>query len=244
MKQLFFLWAFLVFTAVGFAEDITGDWNGTLQANGVELRLVLHISQDADGNWKATLDSVDQGTNGIPVSSAKLNNSTLSLDVPAVQGTYEGKVNPEASEISGTWTQGMPLELNFHRGGIAAKPAPKPARPSDIDGDWQGTLDTGMGKLRLLLHIVNTQAGLTATMDSVDQKATGLPVTTITRTGRSLKLEMKTIGGAYDGTLSKDLSALDGTWTQGGKSLPLAFERVKSASELAPLPRPQNPVKP
>jgi len=202
MKQLFFLFVFLFFASVCFAQDITGDWNGTLHPNGGELRLVLHISKNSDGSLKATLDSVDQGADGIPVSSATLKDSKLSLDVQAVHGTYEGKVNADASEISGTWTQGMPLDLNFHRGGIARKPAPKAAPPSDIDGDWLGTLDTGVGKLRLVLHIANTDQGLTATVDSIDQGAMALPVTTITRTESSLKFQMKTIGGAYDGTIS------------------------------------------
>jgi fermentation-respiration switch protein FrsA (DUF1100 family) len=168
----------------------------------------------------------------------------LSLDIEAVHGTYEGKVNADASEIAGTWTQSMSLDLNFHRGGIAAKPAPKPAPPSDIDGDWLGTLDTGMGKLRLVLHIANTDQGLTATLDSLDQGAKGLPVTTITRTESALKFRMKTIAGAYDGTISKDLSGFEGTWTQAGKSFPLAFRHVKNAAEIGPRPRPQNPVKP
>ena len=244
MKQLFVLCTFISLAAVSYAQEITGDWNGTLHANGAELRLVLHLSKNPDGSLKATLDSVDQGANGIPVSSATLKDSKLSLAVAAVNGTYEGKVNADASEISGTWTQAMPLELNFHRGGIAAKPAPKPAKPSDIDGDWQGTLDTPKGKLRLVLHIVNTDQGLTATMDSLDQGAMGLPVTTITRTESSLTFEMKTIGGSYDGTIKKDLSGLDGTWKQGGQTLPLAFQRQKNASQLGPRPRPQDPVKP
>src|SRR5215469_6844390 len=231
MKKLLMISALIPFAAISFAEDITGDWNGTLHANGVELRLVLHVSKNSDGSLKATLDSVDQGANGIPVSSAMLKDSKLSLNVQAVQGTYEGKVNADASEISGTWTQGMPLDLNFHRGGIAPKPAPKPAQPSDIDGDWLGTLDSGMGKLRLVLHITNTDQGLTATMDSLDQSAMGLLITTITRTGSLLKFQIKTIGGAYDATISKDLSVLDGTWSQAGKSFPLAFKRVKNASE-------------
>jgi dienelactone hydrolase len=244
MKNLLIMFALILSATISFAEDITGDWNGTLHVNGAELRLVLHINKNPDGSLKATLDSVDQGANGIPVSSATLKDSKLSLDVQAVHGTYEGKVNADGSEIAGTWTQSMPLDLNFHRGGIAAKPAPKPAQPSDIDGDWVGTLDTGMGKLRLVLHIINTDQGLTATMDSLDQGANGLPITTLTREKSSLKFEMKTIGGSYDGTISKDLSALEGTWTQGGQSFPLAFKRGKGASELGPPPRPQNPVKP
>ena len=245
MKNRLATFAFILLsTAVCFAQDITGDWNGTLHANGAELRLVMHLSKNADGTLKATLDSIDQGANGIPVSSATLKDSKLNLDVSAVHGTYDGKVNADASEIAGTWTQGAQLELNFHRGAIAVKPAPKAGKPSDIDGDWLGSLDSGMMKLRLVLHIVNTEDGLTATMDSLDQGANGLPVTTITRNDSSLKFEMKGIGGSYDGTINKDLAGFDGTWKQGGKSFPLAFKRVKNASELEPPRRPQNPVKP
>jgi pimeloyl-ACP methyl ester carboxylesterase len=243
MKQLLAILFTLGAATFSSAQDITGDWNGTLKPGGGELRLVLHITKNADGSLKATLDSIDQGANGIPVNAVTLKDSKLNLNVDAVNGTYEGKVNAAASEIAGTWTQGQPLELNFHRGGIAVKPTPKPAKASDIDGDWLGTLDTGMGKLRLVLHIANTEDGLTATMDSLDQNANGIPVTSITRASASLKFEMKAIGGAYDGTISQDLGTLNGTWTQLGKSWPLAFKRVKNASELE-LRRPQNPVKP
>lgn len=123
------------------------------------------------------------------------------------------------------------------------KPAPKPAKPSDIDGDWLGTLDTGMMKLRLVLHIVNTDQGLTATMDSPDQGANGIPVNSITRTGTEFKFEMKSIGGSYVGTISTDLSTINGTWTQMGKSWPMVLKPLKNKSELE-LKRPQNPVKP
>src|SRR6266568_41891 len=244
MKRLFIISAFiLATTAVSFGQEITGDRNGTLKPGGGELRLVLHITKNADGTLKATLDSIDQGANGIPVSAITLKDSKLNLKVDAVNGTYDGKVNSDASEIDGMWSQGGSLELNFHRGNIAAKPAPKPAKPSDIDGDWLGTLDTGMARLRLVLHITNTGDGLTATVDSLDQNAKGLPVTSITRTGPALTFEMKAIGGAYEGTIAKDLSTFDGTWTQLGRSWPLAFQRVKNASELE-LRRPQNPVRP
>ncbi len=242
MKQVFVILCILSAATVSSGQDIVGDWNGKLKVGEAELRLVLHISKGDDGSLKATLDSIDQGAPGIPVNAITLRDSKLDLTVDAVHGIYAGKVNADASEIDGTWTQGGSLELNFHRGNMAAKPA-KAAKPSDIDGDWMGTLDTGMGKLRLLLHITNTEDGLTATMDSLDQGANGLPVTSITRTGASLKFEMKGIGAAYDGTISADMGTFNGTWTQGDKSFPLAFKRVKNAAELE-LRRPQNPVKP
>ena len=244
MKKMFIIFAFIaVTTSLSFAQDIVGDWNGKLKVGEAELRLVLHVTKGDDGSLKATLDSIDQGASGIPVNAVTLKDSKFNLTVDAVHGTYDGKVNADGSEIAGTWTQGQPLELNFHRGGIAAKPAPKPAKASDIDGDWLGTLDTGMGKLRLVLHITNTEDGLMANVDSLDQGANGIPVTTITRAGAALKFDMKSIAANYDGMISADLGRFSGTWTQLGKSWPLAFKRVKNASELE-LRRPQNPVKP
>jgi uncharacterized protein len=244
MKKLLIAFAFILLAAAfSLAQDIAGDWNGTLNTGAGELRLVLHVTKNPDGTLKSTLDSVDQGANGIPVTSTTLKDSTLNLKVNAVNGTYEGKLSADAKEIVGTWTQGTGLSLTFHRGGIAAKPAPKAAKPSDIDGNWLGTLDTGMGKLRLALHITNTDQGLTATMDSLDQGANGMPVTSITRNGSSLKFDMKAINGAYDGTISADLASFIGTWTQLGKSWPLEFKRVKDIADLE-RKRPQNPERP
>lgn len=225
------------------AQDIAGDWQGALSANGAELRLVLHIIKSTDGTLKATLDSVDQGANGIPVSSISLKDSKLSLGVDAVHGTYEGKVAADGKTITGTWSQGQPLPLDFKRATAPVKTEHKPAKPSDIDGTWMGSLDTGAIKLRVVFHIVNTEDGLTATMDSPDQGAKGLPVTSVTRDGASLKMEAKQIGGVFDGKIAADRSSIDGTWTQGGSSLPLALKPVKDQSELE-RKRPQNPTKP
>lgn len=244
MKRSSILVSFILGMAgFAFAQDITGDWHGALNANGAELRLVLHIGKNADGSLKATLDSVDQGANGIPVTSVTLKDSKLKLQVDAVHGSYEGRVGADANEIVGMWTQGRALELTFHRGTIASKPKANAAKASDIDGDWLGTLDTGMGKLRVVLHLINTDDGLEATLDSPDQNAKGIPVSTISRTASSLKFEVKSIGGSYDGTISPDLASFAGTWSQLGKSFPLALHRVKNRADLE-LKRPQNPSKP
>jgi fermentation-respiration switch protein FrsA (DUF1100 family) len=244
VKKLFIVLTFIaITTSFSFAQDIVGDWNGKLTIGTAELRLVLHVTKAADGSLTATLDSIDQNAPGIPVNAVTLKDSKLDLTIDAVHGTYTGKVNADASEIDGTWSQGAAMPLNFHRGSIAMKPAPKPAKPSDIDGDWLGTLDTGMGKLRLVLHITNTEDGLIATMDSPDQGVNGLPVNSITRTGAEFKFEMKSIGGNYDGTIGTDLGTISGTWSQMGKSWPLVLKPMKSKSELE-LKRPQTPVKP
>ncbi|MFZ0804346.1 MAG: alpha/beta fold hydrolase [Terriglobales bacterium] len=244
MKPILILAAVVAATAsFASAQDIVGDWQGTLSANGAELRLVLHITKNADGTLKATLDSVDQGANGIPVSSISLKDSRLSLGVDAVHGTYDGTVATDGKTITGTWSQGQGLPLAFKRAIAPVKTEPKLAKPSDIDGAWMGSLDTGVIKLRVVFHIINTEDGLTATLDSPDQGTKGLPVTSVTRDGASLKLEAKQIGGVFEGKIAADRSSIDGSWTQGGRSLPLVLKPVKDKSELE-RNRPQNPTRP
>jgi fermentation-respiration switch protein FrsA (DUF1100 family) len=243
MKHVTIILLFLAAATFAHAQDVTGDWQGTLSAGGNELRLVLHITKSADGALKATLDSVDQGANGIPVNAVNLKNSTLNLDVAAVHGTYEGKVAPDAKTITGTWTQGSPLPLEFKRAVAPVKTEHKPAKPSDIDGTWMGSLDTGAVKLRVVFHILNAEDGLTATMDSPDQGMKDLSASSVTRNGASLKIEAKGIGGVFEGTIAADQSSIDGNWSQGGSSLPLLLKRVKDQAELE-LKRPQVPKKP
>lgn len=209
-------------------SQIAGDWLGTLNAGGMQLRLALHIAAAKDGTLTATLDSLDQGALGIPVTSATLKDSKLSLTVDAVHGTYEGTVNKDATGIDGTWSQGMPLELNFKRGVAPAPPEHKPAAPSDIDGAWQGTLDAGTTKLRIVFKIVNTQDGLTAAMQSPDQSPAWMDATSVTRAGSTLTIALKPMGITFAGKIGADLGTIDGTFTQMSTVLPLVLQRVKN----------------
>lgn len=244
MRKTLIIMALAVFSAtVARAQDIVGDWQGTLKPGTVELRLVLHIAKGDDGSLKATLDSIDQGANGIPVTSISLQDAKLSFSVESVHGSYEGKVTSDGTEIEGTWSQRQSLPLDFKRATTPVKTEHKPAKPSDIDGAWMGTLDVGETKLRVVFHITNTEDGLMATMDSPDQNVKGVPVTVVTRNGSSLKLELKGIGGVFEGEIDKSLTSIEGTWTQGGGAIPLVLKRAKDAAELQRR-RPQNPAKP
>ena len=244
MKNLFIATVFsLLVVSGGSAQDISGDWTGTLHAGAADLHLVLHIVKGDGGSLAATLDSVDQAANGIPVSSVSLQDSKLSLGIDAVHGTYEGAVSSDGNTISGTWSQGQDLPLDFKRSAAPVKPQHQPAKPSDIDGTWLGTLVISAdAKLRIVFHIVNTEDGLMATLDSPDQGVKGLPANKITRDGAALRIEIEKISGVFTGLIAADLSSIDGTFTQGS-SLPLSLHRVKDEAELE-LKRPQNPTKP
>jgi uncharacterized protein len=233
-KTLFLAALAAITTLSAQAQVIVGDWQGALKVGEAELHLVVHIAKADNGGLKATMDSPNQGAKGIPISSISLKDSKLIFTSEAVHGTYEGTVNAAGTAIQGTWTQGGPsLPLNLMRA----------VKPSDIDGTWQGTLEAGGVKLRLVLHLITTKDGLAGSLDSPDQGSMGLPVSTAKRDGPFLTLELKVVSGRFEGTIVKDLSTIQGTWTQSGHSLPLVFKRG-TASVEAPPRRPQNPVKP
>jgi uncharacterized protein len=66
----------------------------------------------------------------------------------------------------------------------------------------------------------------------------------VTRNGESLKMELKRIGGVFEGKISQDLTTIAGNYSpQSGGNLPLVLKRAKNAAELERR-RPQDPKKP
>jgi hypothetical protein len=145
--------------------------------------------------------------------------------VAAVNGTYEGTVNKDATDITGTWTQGQPLELNFKRVQPQAA-APRPATPSDIDGSWTGKLETPSANLTLNLKITNMDTGLTAMIQSPDQNPNWAPATSITRDGDKLTVTFNAFAATYEGKISTDHATISGHFTQAGNELPLVLKRI------------------
>jgi pimeloyl-ACP methyl ester carboxylesterase len=233
----------LAMAGLAQAQDVTGDWRGTLTIGPAQLRLDLHIARNAEGGLTGTMDSVDQAAKGIVMTAIALDGTTLTFDVDSIRASYSGTVNADGKTIAGTWSQTQPRPLTFTRVVKPAGPPPAPVAPSDIDGAWLGTLDTGAIKLRLAFHIANTADGLTATMDSLDQGVHGMPVTVVTRNGSSLRMEMRQVAGVFEGTIDAARASIAGTWSQGGGTLPLVLNRVKDAAALE-VRRPQTPARP
>ncbi len=142
-------------------------------------------------------------------------------------------------------TAGLAVSLVLILGlgtGFAHPFAPLPVPDENVEGTWLGTLQTGGVALRIVFHISRDSVGvLTATLDSPDQAAIGIPVGAVIVTGDSLRLEVPAVGGGYEGTISADGTTIDGTWSQGGQTFPLVLERT---DEVPVVQRPQEPKEP
>jgi len=225
--------AFPLFAQAPSLQSLAGDWSGALSVAGTSLPLVLHLKLGSDGKLSATLDSPAQGSYGTPGSDAQLNGSTFSFAVPTVHGSYSGTVSADGKTITGTWSQGKPLPLVLKQIATAAELAQ--VKPSPIDGDWAGVLRAGNSSLRLVLHF-RTAPGSTiaGTMDSIDQGAMAIPCSNVKLKGQKLSLDVPSVHGIYEATLSADGNKLSGTWDQGAP-LPLDLTReAKAALPAAP----------
>ena len=128
---------------------------------------------------------------------------------------------------------------------VAKKPEPVQISLHAPQEMWQGALEVGGIKLRLVLKITKNPNGtLRATLDSVDQGAMNLPVDSIVVENKIMRFTMKSIGGSYEGTLNEDNTEVSGRWTQSGQSLPLVLKRVTEQAQALQLRRPQEPKRP
>ncbi|HZS10056.1 MAG TPA: alpha/beta hydrolase [Blastocatellia bacterium] len=134
MLKRFLMVAVAAFVIIGGApaqeKGIKGDWAGVLDVGSLKLNLILHITQESEGALRGTMDSPDQGANGLKIDTIALQGQTLQFEMKQIGASYEGKLNAEATEISGQFTQGgATLPLTFKRSAAGAVPAPK--RPQE-----------------------------------------------------------------------------------------------------------------
>jgi hypothetical protein len=86
------------------SQELEGNWEGTLEADGtrhlVRLRLVNHADGFATGQI-----ITDQGME-IPIALITQKESRVSLDLKNIGGSYAGTLASDGMEMVGTWSQG------------------------------------------------------------------------------------------------------------------------------------------
>ncbi len=110
----------------------------------------------------------------------------------------------------------------------------------DITGQWNGVLKLPAAQLRVIFNVTKTDTGFTSTMDSPDQGAKGIPVTTTIFENPNIKFVIANARIEYIGELKG--TAIVGIFKQGGQEFPLDLSKQAMEVELAK--RPQEPTMP
>ncbi|WP_027418797.1 alpha/beta hydrolase family protein [Crocinitomix catalasitica] len=128
MKKLNLLICFLFFINTLGAQSIIGDWHGLINANGISLKIVLHV-READNGYAVLMDSPDQQVSGIPVDEFTFVDNKLNWHINSGNFSYSGELL-DNEYIQGKYKQNaMSDSLNFMRGLPKIEQIKRPQNP-------------------------------------------------------------------------------------------------------------------
>jgi non-heme chloroperoxidase len=97
------------------AQEMIGDWQGTLVVGQTKLRVILKVSAGTDKKLAGELYSIDQTTDALPVDSISVEGKSVNIALPMIHGSYAGTLSTDSNSIDGTWTQGGSNPLKLER---------------------------------------------------------------------------------------------------------------------------------
>jgi pimeloyl-ACP methyl ester carboxylesterase len=124
----FSLRPFQAFSSENLSGHIEGIWLGTLKVPGAELRIAVTFSKDTGGLWKATMNSLDQGSGELPMDEVKFESPHLYAKLAAAGIEFEGDVNADAEVWNCEFRQG-PVKFPFIMNHVDQ--LPEAARPQE-----------------------------------------------------------------------------------------------------------------
>ena len=106
------------FTGPLYAQDITGDWQGTFTA-AREQRTILRISRQLDGSLQLRLLLVNENPpdwgSGNLANAVSLEGSDFKFTIDGLNASYAGKLSADGNSITGTLTRGAPIPFDVVR---------------------------------------------------------------------------------------------------------------------------------
>lgn len=98
------------------AQDITGNWQGTITPPGRQAqRMIVRVFHDDGAALKAKIYSIDQGYEAQWLDFIAVRHSVVTFQLAGLQLSYEGRLSSNGNVISGTWTQGLSIPFVLHK---------------------------------------------------------------------------------------------------------------------------------
>ena len=219
------------------AQSMTGCWAGTVGSGPAQRRAALEFANQGPG-WSGAIHVLSRSIDTDSITAVTVTGNAVTFAAPGKDGgpTFSATLRDEVltgESIVGDST----FPFRFVRAGTAPDPAFR------LIGYWAGWFEqSGVGVLRAGLEFVPAPCGqILVTLDSPDQGAENLPLTSFRAAGDSLLLEMLYIDGAFAGNVGPTGDSITGLWRQGGSLLDLRLARTDSAPGTS---RPQDPAPP
>jgi len=117
-----------------YAQTVVGTWYGILKLPATSVHLVFHITK-AGETYASTMDSPDQGANGLAADQTTFEANSLTVDFGKYNIKYNGIFKPDSNVITGTFIQGpykFPLKLSANPVTDTTRKLSRPQDPKDF----------------------------------------------------------------------------------------------------------------
>jgi hypothetical protein len=233
-RFLSLLMALLAGAQVLAATEIAGPWRGTLQVDPkTAITIEFTFVRKPDGQYSAVLNSPASGAiRNVAAKAVSQRGDALTVDVPALSGTFTGTIKP--GTIEGKWAQpggSFPLVLSPHQ-------APQMSR-ADIDtivGTWSGPLRQPDPLTFVLRFEWDERRGLQGTLAIPEQGSNEYPLAEAEFANGKLTFKLPVVQGEF--TASYARSVLEGVWRQPGgrpEGVPVALKKGVVAARVQAL---------
>jgi hypothetical protein len=217
-----------------------GYWEGAVTLPAGALQIKVDLAQGDDQSWRGTIDIPQQGFRGFQLTGIAVAGKDVTFGMAGIPGEprFAGKLLDEGKTIAGEFTQGsgtvpFKIERKPRPANVAREEMPtRGIAGKGVAGNWLGAIRPLPGiELRLALEVTERTAGKPEGVAiSLDQGNARVPITTLTATNGAVHFETASIGGVFDGKFSEDGSEIRGDWSQGGRTSPLVFLRMKKSA--------------
>lgn len=214
---------------------LQGYWKGTVGAGPDALPVNLKIAEQPDGTFRAEGDNPMRGADGQP-ASVTFNRPTVKLTLGSGAGMFQGDINSQNTEITGSWMQdGQSVPASVKRADYQAEHAQDADKDysftsrNDLQGHWKGSWE--------FMNVPVSEAWDIAKLPDGTYSATSInlehptdydpvPASDFQYDPPLVRMAWKWAGVGFEGRLEN--GKLTGTWQQGGGGFPLVLERSES----------------
>jgi hypothetical protein len=215
-------------------SDMRGHWSGAVDTHDGSMVMEVDLDKTANG-WIGSITIPARGSSGLPLDGITFTDGKGSFHLPGAPESagFAGILSADGKTLDGAFTAGpqsLPLKLTRTGEAKVELTKPSPAVAPEFVGSWEGTVKFDV-PLRIVLTILNGKDGAEAGVVSLDQSNARIRVNAVTQQGTKLSLDVKAVGGAYEGEINKESSEINGTWTQMGLTTPLLLKKAATPAK-------------
>jgi len=213
------------------SEPAAARWEGAVQIPGLELRVVIDLAQDSQGQWVGSATVPGFGVKGAPLTGIAIKDSDVTFAMKGALGEprFKGQLTANGS-LTGEYQQAgntAPFTLQKTGPPQVDPPRESTAVRKEMAGEWQGTMTYAGNEIRVRLKLENQSSGkATGQFVFVGKKENVFPIDLVTQEADMLTVDLIAIGVSYEGRLQKGEKEIVGTFHQGAMEIPLNLQTV------------------